>query len=75
MPPSKGVIWSMGSGPAGVTGVAAAEAEVLVDFMPALWRELRAVALMPLNENCRPMQHESRTGLTQDPAPHEMISQ
>jgi hypothetical protein len=51
MPPSKGVMWSMGSGPAGVACVAAADAEVLVDFMVALWRQLQAVVLIPLNEN------------------------
>ena len=49
-PPSKGVMWSMGSGPAGVACVAAADAEVLVDFMVALWRQLQAVVLIPLNE-------------------------
>ena len=50
MPPSKGVMWSMGIGPAGVACVAAADAEVLVDFMVALWRQLQAVVLIPLNE-------------------------
>ena len=74
MPPSKGVIWSMGSGPADVACVAAADAEVLVDFMLALWRQLHAMALMSLNESCRLLPHERSTATTQTPSPREMIA-
>jgi hypothetical protein len=42
--------------------------------MPALWRQLQAIALIPLNENHHLLRHERSTAATQAPAPREMIA-